>query len=596
MSQEAEAKIADVAERRRQAELKVARFERRFEPSYRLLACYAALPLVLTPELVHYLRVQFLKTEHVPWVAEADLLLSDLCYSVGYEQYAMDSAIRDYLVSELQSRVGQQKIEAVARLLIRYVQHLAKSNSYLTPHELQSQQWAAMVFIAEQRGQAVQQIARAYKKSVEEVEETGKVGLPSRAEMLRLSRITKELAPQINEYEGLMAYAKLISQVLAGPYTVEPEQFDHSYNVEGVSLALPKALRGDIKTPPDLRFPGIPNLEDFEYVTPIVRFEDEGENDIGLVSEVKTVEVANITIVPDLAEEDTSDQPLSDTLKPFEIQIKTIEKVEGEWFTLTDTGTAYRYIEPLREEVDLEMVAIPAGEFLMGSPEDEPERYDDESPQHHITVSSFFMGRYPVTQAQWRVVAGLPKVKQDLDADPSHFKGDDRPVENISWYDAVEFCTRLSHHTGREYRLPSEAEWEYACRAGTTTPFHFGEMITTEVANYDGSSYANGPKGENRGETTPVNEFGIANAFGLSDMHGNVYEWCLDHWHENYDGAPINGSAWLSEGESADRVIRGGSWSNYPRNCRSASRNHYLPGNRYSSIGFRVVVAPPGLR
>jgi hypothetical protein len=177
MSQETEAKLADITERRRQAELSVARFERRFEPSYRVLACYAALPLVLTPELVHYLRIQFLKAEHVPWVAEADLLLSDLCYPVGYEQYAMDSAIRDYLVSELQARVGQHKIEAVARLLIRYVQHLAKSNSYLTPYELQSQQWSAMVFVDDQRGQAVQQIARAYQKSLEKVEETGKVGL-----------------------------------------------------------------------------------------------------------------------------------------------------------------------------------------------------------------------------------------------------------------------------------------------------------------------------------------------------------------------------------------------------------------------------------
>ena len=596
MSQEVEAKPADIAERRRQAALKVARFERRFEPSYRLFACYAALPLVLTPELVHYLRIQFLKAEHVPWVAEADLLLSDLCYPVGYEQYAMDSAIRDYLVSELQARVGQQKIEAVARLLIRYVQHLAKSNSYLTPHQLQSQQWAAMVFIDDQRSQAVQQIARAYQKSVEEVEETGKVGLPSRAEMLRLSRITQELAPQISQYEGLMAYAKLISQVLDDPLTVEPEQFDRSFIVEGMRLTPPRAFRPDIKISPDLEFPDIPALEDFEYVTPIVRFEDEGENDIGLISEVKTVEVATITIAPNIAEEDTPNPQLPDTLEPFEFEIKTIVEGENRWLILTDTGTAYRYIEPLGDSVDLEMVAIPAGEFLMGSPDDEPERYGDESPQHSVSISSFFMGRYPVTQAQWRVVAGFPRVERDLNADPSHFKGDNRPVEQVSWYDAVEFCARLSRHTGREYRLPSEAEWEYACRAGTTTPFHFGRMITTEVANYNGSSYADGPKGESRGETTQITEFGIANAFGLSDMHGNVLEWCLDHWHENYDGATTDGSAWLSKDENANRVYRGGSWNDAPRDCRSAYR-YYDPPDYWSDlIGFRVVVAPRGLR
>jgi formylglycine-generating enzyme required for sulfatase activity len=252
--------------------------------------------------------------------------------------------------------------------------------------------------------------------------------------------------------------------------------------------------------------------------------------------------------------------------------------------------------ELLSEEVALELVQIPGGEFWMGSPEDEIDRTEAESPQHRVQVPGFWMGRYPVTQAQWRVVAGLPKVKRDLEPDPSHFKGNAHPVEQVSWYDAVEFCARLSRHTGREYRLPSEAEWEYACRAGTTTPFHFGEMITTEVANYDGSSYADGPKGEIRGETTPVTEFGIANAFGLSDMHGNVLEWCLDHWHENYDGAPTDGSAWLSEDEDASRMYRGGSWGDIPKACRSACRSHYHPDIRVGNIGFRVVVAPRGLR
>ena len=264
-----------------------------------------------------------------------------------------------------------------------------------------------------------------------------------------------------------------------------------------------------------------------------------------------------------------TDNDITEQLEPFEFQIKTIAKVSDEWVTLTATGEAHRYIEPLDNGVDLEMVAIPDGEFVMGSPADEPERYDDESPQHSVTVPGFFMGRYPITQAQWRVVAALPRVVRELEPDPSNFKGsvgeasrnENRPVEQVSWEDAVEFCDRLSRHTRREYRLPSEAEWEYACRAGTTTPFHFGEMITTEVANYNGSAYAGGAEGDRRGETTPVTEFGIANAFGLSDMHGNVLEWCLDHWHENYEGAPTDGSAWLSENERANRVYRGGSWS-----------------------------------
>ncbi len=155
----------------------------------------------------------------------------------------------------------------------------------------------------------------------------------------------------------------------------------------------------------------------------------------------------------------------------------------------------------------------------------------------------------------------------------------------------MEFCERLSQYTHRTYRLPTEAEWEYACRAGTTTPFHFGETITAELANYSATQiYGDGVKGEYRRETRPVNYFGIANAFGLCDMYGNVWEWCLDHWHENYEGAPNDGSAWLTNNEKAFRVLRGGSWFSYPSLCRSASRDFNLPGNDLNAIGFRVSV------
>ena len=173
-------------------------------------------------------------------------------------------------------------------------------------------------------------------------------------------------------------------------------------------------------------------------------------------------------------------------------------------------------------ELSLEMVYIPGGTFEMGSPDNEPERFSSEGPQRLVAVPSFLMSRYPITQAQWRFVAALERVERNLKPNPSWFKGDNRPVENVSWYDAVEFCARLSRLTQQEYRLPTEAEWEYACRADTTTPFHFGKTLTPEVANYDGNStYDNGPKGKNRKETTPVDHFGVANAFGLCDMHGN---------------------------------------------------------------------------
>ena len=226
----------------------------------------------------------------------------------------------------------------------------------------------------------------------------------------------------------------------------------------------------------------------------------------------------------------------------------------------------------------------------MGSPETEAGRSDDESPQHEVTVPAFLMGKYPVTQAQWKAVAALPKEERDLELDPSYFKGANRPVEQVSWYDAVEFCKRLSRKTGRKYGLPSEAQWEYACRAKTKTPFHFGETITTDLANYNGNyTYASAPKGKYREQTTDVGSF-PPNAFGLYDMHGNVWEWCADAWHNNYEKAPNNGSIWLSSDEkNIARLLRGGSWYLDPRSCRCAGRSGYNADNRNNGICFRVV-------
>ena len=259
--------------------------------------------------------------------------------------------------------------------------------------------------------------------------------------------------------------------------------------------------------------------------------------------------------------------------------------------------------EILGEELPLRMMQIPAGTFMMGSSTDEIDNYDTEQPQHEVSVSTFFMGKYPVTQAQWRFVSGLEQVERTLEPAPSNFKGDDRPVEQVSWYEAVEFCQRLSRYSKRQYQLPTEAQWEYACRAGTQTPFHFGETITTELANYRGTddkeydwsgSYGNGPKGEYREETTAVTYFDIANAFGLCDMHGNVWEWCADHWHGNYEGEPpTDGSAWSTDDERASRVVRGGSWDNTPRNCRSATRYVIRPDDRNYFTGFRVCCIAP---
>jgi formylglycine-generating enzyme required for sulfatase activity len=308
---------------------------------------------------------------------------------------------------------------------------------------------------------------------------------------------------------------------------------------------------------------------------------------------------------------------------------------------------------PFREEtIAIDMVVIPGGTFMMGSPAEEGS--EDEHPQHEVTVPSFFMSKTPITQAQWRIIASRTdlKVKHDLDPEPAYFKDEpnpktlpnyqssetvptrwDRPVEQVSWYDAVEFCARLSRLTGREYRLPSEAEWEYACRAVTPDsssisqsnqnptypPFHFGETLTDQLANYDANyTYADEPKGRFRTETTPVGSF-PPNAFGLYDMHGNVWEWCLDDWHDNYEGAPTDGRAWLDKKNyqqetskvnaneksrsSGDltlqntddknfqlyKVLRGGSWNDVPNDCRVAYRYGLDPDYRHYNLGFRVV-------
>jgi len=252
--------------------------------------------------------------------------------------------------------------------------------------------------------------------------------------------------------------------------------------------------------------------------------------------------------------------------KLFQFQIVTVN-AQGKIIKRTPKKARYQ-TEDLGKGVTLEMVYIPEGSFLMGSPKTEKGRDSDEGPQHQVMLEPFYMGKYPVTQAQYEAVMGK---------NPSGFKGKNRPVENVYWDDAVAFCKRLSEMTGRTYRLPSEAQWEYAARAGTTTPFYFGETITSELANYDGNyTYASEHKGVYRDKTTDVGSF-PPNAFGLYDMLGNVWEWCADPWHKNY------------EGEDPYRLLRGGSWHGNPGNCRCAYRYYNTSGSRYTFIGFRLV-------
>ena len=301
----------------------------------------------------------------------------------------------------------------------------------------------------------------------------------------------------------------------------------------------------------------------------------------------QTLQIQKLTFQPpiSLASKYKGDKPIS--------QLSTKESVKGELFTFEvvrvndygsivnrSQGSARQKIEDLGNGIKLKMVYVPGGSFLMGSPETEVGRYDSEGPQHKVTLQPFYISKYLITQEQYQAILGK---------NPSRFKGKNRLVECVSWNDAIEFCRKLSRKIGRKYSLPSESQWEYACRAGTTTPFYFGETITPELVNYDGNYvYGNAPKGQYRRETTPVGQF-PPSAFGLYDMQGNLWEWCADEWHGNYNGAPTNGSVWL-DGDKKRSPLRGGSWVDYPNYCRSAFRSYCVRrGVHVNIIGFRVV-------
>jgi formylglycine-generating enzyme required for sulfatase activity len=673
-------------EREENAAWIIDRFEQRFDPAYRKLARYAALALVLTPELVSYLRDRFLG-KALPWVAEADFLLSDLCRSVGYEQYAMEPAVRSQLIQELEAEHPEQ-VEPIARILLSHIQRLRETRHYFFgPLEQRNQQWSAMCFIAAQRAVVAEQVQAAFESAIAGIEgEEPQAAISGRSVLAQLVAIMQELAPRLVEYPELIRQAERVTIALEEARSTDTRSLTQLLRGESVEVG------AEVTTDRPPSIAGYPTLQafNFEMVTIDEAVEPSGltelrpekfkfqvatielqpptdwstrieSSDVALVELVGDSEDPEETELLEISAHDLTWEISSDgevrqmgaevihigTYADKDVTIEwelyeypegdvedlsggevisghasIIEDFQQENFFLRNgveeedpnaenylltirkrPGSAWQVIEPLGEGLDLAMVVIPAGKFMMGSPQDELDNYGDEQPQHEVTVPEFWLGKYPVTQAQWRFVAGLPQVNCAMEPDPANFKGDQRPIERVSWWEAVEFCDRLSVFTGRTYRLPSEAEWEYACRAGTTDPFHFGETIDAAVANYSAQDreiggtkysgkYGRGRLGEYREETTIVGSFEVANPFGLFDMHGNVWEWCADHWHDNYKGAPIDGSIWLTDDKDASRVQRGGSWINFPRYCRSACRSRSSPDSRYSNFGFRVVSFP----
>ena len=253
-------------------------------------------------------------------------------------------------------------------------------------------------------------------------------------------------------------------------------------------------------------------------------------------------------------------------------------------------GDARQFAERLGGGVPLHMVHIPGGAFTMGAPESEPGSRGSERPQHQVTVPPFYLGRYPVTIDQWRAVMGARPHAMKI-ADDSFKRSARQPVVRISFDEAADFCARLSRRSRRAYRLPTEAEWEYACRAGTSTAFAFGLGLSRAVAVHDGETVRRASPDKRHPTTRPVGSLRVANGFGLSDMHGNVWEWCEDWWHGSYQGAPEGGRAWTSDGDSRTRVLRGGSWYATAEFCRSASRSFGGEfGIRSRQIGFRLAM------
>ncbi|MBE7385777.1 MAG: formylglycine-generating enzyme family protein [Leptolyngbya sp. SIO1E4] len=466
----------------------------------------------------------------VPWYAVGDVLLSGLCRQVGHDLYEMTAATRRGLLEGLKDDLGDQAQARVERLE-QFMLAYVQQRLVTEKHYIQRMIGDKQVF---------RWTALAPFRPEQELVEVIRRDLANLAarddseERFWLARLVKSQADWLTD-SGYRVLLLDWTEQIAATGTIEP-----SVEAAAKTLAI-----------------GLP---------------------------VKPLDFEVVMLRPAGA---------TDELQPFDFQVVTVN-ARGEELT-RQTQQAFKFLEPLGETtLPLEMVAIPGGQFLMGAPKGEKDAMKAERPQHQVTITPFFMGRTPVIHAQWRFVAGLPQVSQKLNTELARFKSNNLPIEQVSWDDAMEFCARLSNYTQRDYRLPTEAEWEYACRADTTTPFHFGATITSNLANYYGSEvYQQEPKGEYRNKTTPIDHFGIANAFGLSDMHGNVWEWCLDHWHSNYKGAPTDGSAWGTDDKDAYRVLRGGSWDNFPRSCRSAFRYVNTRVHRNDFIGFRVVCVAP---
>ncbi|MEO1761274.1 MAG: formylglycine-generating enzyme family protein [Cyanobacteria bacterium J06629_18] len=528
------------------AQRRIKSFTKRFGEAHLYLAYHAAFPLALTPDLLYSLWVNFQQDTQGKVLGIPWIAVADLLLSALCDEVGHELYEMDLAVRNQLLK----ELQLDERFGKRRINELSNFLLEYVQKKLLSNDPDIQDFAKTQ-----QWMALAYTQPSQAAREIAlafsMLNEGDKAEMLRMASLTETFAEPLREFQPLLTYARGISKFARGDLLAAKAEFA-------------KVLEGR-----------------------------------------KYIEVEKVFL------------PVFDEigLKTFSFETVT---VDGRGNIINRHNCEARYfIEDLGNGVTLEMIHIPGGTFTMGSPAGKPKRkllgftmsLEDrekgrsrcENPQHTVTIQPFFMGRYAVTQAQYQTVMG---------ENPSVFKGENRPVEQVSWNNAVEFCKRLSQRAGCTYRLPSEAEWEYACRAGTTTPFHFGETITTDLVNYNGHyTYASAPKCKYRQQTIDVENF-FPNSFGLYQMHGNVWEWCLDTWHESYEVAPPDAAAWIGNNKinlslNLDwekfyrciysnpnvnlRVLRGGSWSFYPEFCRSAFPIGINPDDASDSIGLRVV-------
>ena len=593
--------------------------------AYRLLACYAAMPLVLTPELLNYLHNRFLADVGLPWVAEVDLLLSDLVHPVVDDLYAMPPATRAYLLAELRQRVGDAKLANVARVLIHYTRRLASANSALDDEELRAQQWAAMVYLDELRPTAVREVAQAFRAVANQlnVQPASASFDMQRAEFARLAHITQLLAPQIQEHAELVEYAQLVSRLLAGE-TVDGAPT--SVQVAGTTLTVPNVLLRHRLT--DLindkarirrlaEQSGIQtawlnsDVPAIEYWRQILREADRrhkvdeilakvgeeiGKRKGDLEEAYRLYADASGDVAATLAEEkaqrkesvnlygqamtqsavSVGDEEL-DALARRATEAEQVlaqKKAEAAVQAAAEDAAKLRAQRDLLgalEQIGLEWVTVPAGEFTMGSNDS-----GDEQPIHQVYLSEYQIARHPVTNAQYELF-----VKANSYAAPKHWKNkkippgkENHPVVNVSWKDAQTFCAWAG------VRLPTEAEWEKAARGTDGRKYPWGnEPPTEELCNFN----------SNVGDTTPIGSYPKgASPYGVLDMAGNVWEWVNDWYDEKYYSVSPSVNP-QGPASGTRRVLRGGSWLVNDHYVRSADRVNYIPDIWGDLFGFRCV-------